>query len=458
MFVAISGTQSDGARYALDAAKRGAVAMVSESIIEPEDLLEGKGLALIRVEDARNALAIIAARFYEHPSRSVKLIGVTGTNGKTTVTYLLESILNGNGFSVGVIGTVDYRYGGQAFTAGMTTPESVDINRMLSEMNGMGVSHCMLEVSSHALTFQRIKGLEFGVTVFTNLSQDHLDFHGTLEDYMLSKKSLFRDYPQDQRVVNVDDLLGREIFEEVPENTMTVGIHENADVRAENIRLERTGSYFNLKAPCGVLPVRSSLLGKHNVYNILSAAGAALQLGISLDDIVSGINALGAVPGRFEKVDCGQDFTVVVDYAHTEDAMSNILRAARSFTEGRILTVFGCGGDRDRGKRPKMGRVAVEASDFAVVTSDNPRSEDPGKIIEDIREGIPAYCGENERYVCVPERSEAIRLAIDRAGSGDFVIIAGKGHEDYQILNAETIHFDDREVAEKALRVRLSLD
>ncbi len=458
LFVAIPGIRRDGTRFIPDALAGGALAVITESPIASIKHIVPDNVTLIQVKDTRNALAFISCRFYDLPSAKLNLIGITGTNGKTTVSYLLESILTRQNEPTGVIGTIEYRFGNKRFPAGMTTPESTDINRILKEMTIQGIRFCALEVSSHALTFQRVSGLEFAVTVFTNLSRDHLDFHDTLEAYMLSKKSLFHRFPKARRVVNTDDLLGLEIFEESPQETLTTGIHKIAEVMAENIETDAKGVRFNLKTPIGTHPIRSSLLGKHNVYNILSAAGAALQLGIPLESIVRGVEALEQVPGRFERVELGQDFTVVVDYAHTDDALKNILKAAREFIRGRVIVVFGCGGDRDRGKRSEMGYVAFQESDFVVITSDNPRSEDPGQIIQEVLNGLPIYAQENDRFACIPNRGEAIEFAINKARAGDIVLIAGKGHEDYQILNSGTIHFNDREVATAALKKRLNLD
>ena len=343
-------------------------------------------------------------------------------------------------------------------TASVTTPESLDINRMLRNMAGRGIGTCFLEVSSHSLTLKRVREMTFQVAVFTNLSRDHLDFHGTMEAYANAKKELFRANDVKKRVLNTDDPIGREILKESGVETLTTGIDHPADVKAEDCVLSEEGSRFTLQTPSGNREIFTHLLGKHNVYNLLSGAAAALFQGIPLDDIDQGMRSIDRIPGRFERLNQGQDFTVVVDYAHTGDALINVLNAARAFTHGKVIVVFGCGGDRDRGKRPEMGRTALTGSDFAVITSDNPRREDPERIIDDILTGLPPEAKEGQDYTVLPDRAEAIAFAIHRAENGDFLLIAGKGHEDYQILPTGTIHFDDREVAVMALRKRLNLD
>ena len=457
LFVAIPGTRQDGARYIPDAVRRGASAFITQA--PPEDLLDlGVGIngcTQVHVEDARHALAWVSAQFYHHPSRALCVVGITGTNGKTTLTYLLESVFGQAGNSCGVIGSINYRYAGRSFPAPITTPESLDINRMMAAMRDAGVTHCFLEVSSHSLVQKRVRELNFAVAVFTNLTRDHLDYHGDLTHYREAKKKLFHECPVGQQVINLDDPVGRELVAETDRTTLTTGIEHRADVRAEGLELSDQGVRFTLKTPFGSHPIRSSLLGRHNVYNLLSAAGVGLIRGLPLETVAAGLEALRGVPGRFEKVDAGQAFTVIVDYAHTDDALFNALQAAKGFVRGRILTVFGCGGDRDPTKRGAMGRIAVEESDLTLITSDNPRTEDPLKIIEDIRAGLPSRSRESEDYLVIPDRREAIFRAIGLAQPGDLVLIAGKGHEDYQILGTETIHFDDRETAREALEKHL---
>jgi len=454
LFLAMPGFRLDGTRFIADAVNRGAAAFITEAPLDRVAESSLPGMTAIRVENCRLALAGISSQYFGQPSRQLNLIGITGTNGKTTVAYLLESIFRAFDSPAGIIGTINYRYGGKTFRAAMTTPESLDLNRMMADMVSLGIRNCVMEVSSHSLALHRVRGLDFTAAVFTNLSRDHLDFHDALEDYMLAKKSLFTDHGIDQRVVNIDDLLGREIRREAPRGTLTTAIHDRASVMAENIVLNKEGSRFDLKTLWGNLPVRSRLLGKHNIYNMLSAAAAALQQNVPLETVVRGMETLACIPGRLQCVDLGQDFTVAVDYAHTDDALANVLKTARTFIRNKIILVFGCGGDRDRGKRGEMGRVALRESDFAIVTSDNPRSENPERIIADICRGIPPHAREGRDFTLIADRKKAIEYAIGKAGEGDLVLIAGKGHEDYQILKTQTIHFDDREVALAALRKR----
>ena len=454
LFVAIHGFQQDGFKFIDDAISRGASAFVTEVSVE-----ELSGLSLsessataICTEDSRIALASISSEFYHRPSDQIDLYGVTGTNGKTTVTYILDSIHNVRNEQSGIIGTIHYSYGNTDLSALITTPESLDINRMLYEMTERKIRQCFLEVSSHSLALKRVHGMHFAVGIFTNLSRDHLDFHGTMDNYKEAKKRLFRDNFVEKVVTNVDDPVGREIANEFSGDLLTTGIERKADVMAENCKLSETGSYFTIKTPYGSCKIRTHLLGRHNIYNLISAASAALLQGISMDKINQGLQSVNSIPGRFEKVSCEQGFSVVVDYAHTDDALRNVLRAAQTFTSGRIITVFGCGGDRDRGKRKAMGRIAVEESGFTIVTSDNPRKEDPQCIVDDILKGIPSSLDQGKDYEVIVDRKEAIKFAIHQARPGDLVMIAGKGHEDYQILKAGTVNFDDREVATEVMR------
>ncbi len=460
LFVAMPGVRHDGSQFIKEALHRQAAAYITEAPVD--QLLElNAGLqdaTAIIVEDSRHALAWVAARFYGHPSRQMSLVGITGTNGKTTLTYLLESIFNEAGNRSGVIGSINYRYPGNTASAPMTTPEALDINRLLTEMLAHDTAHCFMEVSSHALALKRVRELSFTVAVFTNLTRDHLDYHKSFEHYKASKKELFKDCAVKKQVINTDDPVGREIVQETTRSTLTTGIDQPADVRAENCRVSVDGIRFTLKTPNGTVAIQSSLLGRHNIYNLLSASAVALSEGLSLEVIAQGLRALSSVPGRFEKIQLGQDFTVAVDYAHTDDALSNVLRAAREIARNRVIVVFGCGGDRDPGKRPLMGRVALELSDLAIITSDNPRTEDPDQIIGQICAGFPAGVQLEKDYILRPQRREAIEFAVNHAQAGDLVLIAGKGHETYQILNTGTIAFDDREVAAEALKKKLSLN
>jgi UDP-N-acetylmuramoyl-L-alanyl-D-glutamate--2,6-diaminopimelate ligase len=460
LFIAMPGHHHDGGRFIGQAIEKKAGAFVTEMPQKQiaEAGFQSSGVTAIHVDDSRHVLAWVSDRFYGRPSDQLDLIGITGTNGKTTLTYLLERIFETAGHSCGVIGSINYRYGGTEYPAPMTTPEALEINRMLSEMTGQGVDKCCIEVSSHSLALKRARELRFAVAVFTNLTRDHLDYHKTFEHYKDSKKILFRDCKIQKQVINIDDPVGREIVQENSLETLTTGLDSSADVTAEDCALSEDGIRFTLKTPSGTQGIQSPLLGQHNVYNLLSASAVALAQGISLDHIGQGIQSLERVPGRFEKIQRGQDFMVAVDYAHTDDALANALKAARTISEKGVIVVFGCGGDRDPGKRKEMGRVALEMSDFTVITSDNPRTEDPEQIIRQVCEGIPADRKQNEHYTILPNRRKAIDFAIHRAQTGDLVLIAGKGHEDYQILNTGKIHFDDREEAERALKKRLGID
>jgi UDP-N-acetylmuramoyl-L-alanyl-D-glutamate--2,6-diaminopimelate ligase len=457
LFTAIPGIKVDGDKYIPDALSRKAHAFISQAPTEKFLGLRGENddVTAINVKDARHAMAWLAAEFYSHPSKKMNLVGITGTNGKTTLSYILESIYRQKGNECGVIGTINCRYGGKIIPSNMTTPESIDINRMLSEMLKNDVSNCFLEVSSHSLDLKRVRELRFSIGVITNISRDHIDFHQDMDSYKISKKSFFKDCFMEKQVINIDDVVGKEIIEETTRETMTTGIETQADVMAKNCRLSRDGINFTLCTPNGDSEINSALVGLHNIYNLLSAAAVALLQGLTLDQIASGIQGIKNVPGRFETISMGQDFTVAVDYAHTSDALENVIQAAKSLNPSKIITVFGCGGDRDRGKRAEMGNIATSMSDFSVITNDNPRSEDSNQIIDDIKKGIPESIIEEENFTVIPDRRKAIQRAIEFASSGSLVLIAGKGHEDYQILNAGKIHFDDREVAREAIRERL---
>ena len=457
LFAAIPGMKHDGDNFIPEALANKAHAFITQA---PTEKFLGlsvgrKDVTAINVKDARHAMAWLAAEFYSHPSKNINLVGITGTNGKTTLSYILENIYRQDGDKCGVIGSINCRYDGKIFPSHMTTPESVDINRMLDEMNRHEIGNCFLEVSSHSLQLKRVRELRFAVGAITNFTRDHIDFHGSMDNYKNAKKSFFNDCFMDKQALNVDDPIGREIMRETSRETMTTGIDMAADVMAENCRLSKNGIQFSLKTPSGTREISSPLLGRHNIYNLLSASAVALLQGLPLEQVCRGIQSIRNVPGRFETIQMGQDFTVAVDYAHTSDALENALRAAKSFDPKNIIIVFGCGGDRDRGKRADMGRVATAMSDFAVITNDNPRSEDSNQIIEDIKKGIPESAGADEKYAVIPDRKEAIQRAIDKAGKGSLVLIAGKGHEDYQVLSTGTIHFDDREVAGEALQKRL---
>ncbi len=451
LFVAIKGFNVDGHDYIDEVIKRGAVAIVSERRVK--DIIPGtKKVTGITVSDSRRALAVISNNFYRHPSREIRIVGITGTNGKTTTSYLILSILKSSSFKAGVIGTIGYTFGDRRLSAPQTTPESLDLQRLFREMADAGTDYCVLEVSSHSLELDRVFGSDIDIGVFMNLGHDHLDFHETIEGYFQSKMKLFSDYDLKRCIVNIDDQWGREIVKRASTEIMTFGIKEG-DIRGEDIEISKDGISFVASTPIGKTYIESGLVGYHNVYNILASVAVAISQDISLKQIREGIGLMGGVPGRFEPVDEGQDFLVVVDYAHTDDALRNVIMSARGLTDKRVITVFGCGGNRDKEKRPLMGKVAVTHSDLTIVTSDNPRGEEPRKIVNDIERGIKEVSGRGE-YRVILDRREAIECGINEAGPGDIVIIAGKGHETYQIIGDTRVDFDDREVAKEVLRER----
>ena len=452
LFVAIPGDKYNGEAFIKDAWVKGAVVFVTQSPLESLSLpsMGGRGFTALCVEDSRKALSKISANFYNQPSEHLNLTGITGTNGKTTLTYILEALSRADGRQAGVIGTINCHFGETIIPAVMTTPESLDLNQSIRQMVDAGISDCFLEVSSHALSQKRVYDMSFEVGIFTNLSRDHLDFHGNMDEYKNSKAKLFRENRVKVPVINIDDPTGKEFAVEFNRNVISIGKSRAADFSAEDITLEATGSQFTLKTPSGSIQVRTNLLGEHNVYNLLSAAAAASAQGISLDVIQNVFQKIPTIPGRFESVNSGQNFSVLVDYAHTEDALSKSITAAKAFTRGKVIVVFGCGGDRDRGKRKKMGQVALKNADFSIITSDNPRTEDPERIIDDICRDI-TYA---DSYRTITNRREAIGYAIDRAKKNDLVLISGKGHENYQVVGSKKEYFDDREVAKEFLGKR----
>ena len=453
VFVALKGLKADGVAFAEQAIARGAQAVVSES---PRPA--GVQVPWIVVRDARLALARLADRFFDHPSGRMPVIGVTGTNGKTTTAYLLAAILDAAGLKAGMLGTVAYRIGGEDREASRTTPEAPDVQRLLSDMLQQGCRSAVMEVSSHALSLKRVDGMRFAAAVFSNLTRDHLDFHEDMEAYFAAKRRLFEMLPADApAVINMDDPRGAELIA-ISRRPVTYAITAAADVRPGPIDITLGGLRFAIATPRGAVQVRSKLVGKPNVYNILAAAATAMSLDVPLDAIARGIEDLAGVPGRFEVVSTADDeVTVVVDYAHTDDALRNLLETARPLAARRLVTVFGCGGDRDRTKRPLMGMVAARLSDIVVITSDNPRTEDPARIIEEIERGIPAGSQSANRtpsVVSVADRAEAIGKAVAMAAAGDVVLIAGKGHEKYQQIGDRVLPFDDGDVARAALAKR----
>jgi UDP-N-acetylmuramoyl-L-alanyl-D-glutamate--2,6-diaminopimelate ligase len=451
LFVAVHGVATDGNLYAKAAAEHGAVSVASET---PAPAGWDTKIPWIEVTDARKALAIAAANFYGQPAKALKLVGVTGTNGKTTTTSLIDSIVRASGAKTGLLGTIAYHTPRGEHPAPNTTPESIDLQSFLAETRDAGGTYATMEASSHALTMDRVWGCHFEVAVFTNLTRDHIDYHKTFESYFAAKRKLFEGTGAEAPgvgVVNTDDPWGKKLVG-MAKKTLTYGLQNGADLKAKRFQLSFNGLNFTAQTPNGPVQVESHLVGRINVYNILSAIGAGIGLGLSNDVIEAGIRNLHAVAGRFQRVDQGQPFLVVVDYAHTDDALENLIKTAKELiTKGRIITLFGCGGSRDRTKRPIMGEISGRLSDLSILTSDNPRQEDPLKIISDVVVGMQRSGG---KYTIEPDRAKAIRLAIEEARAGDIVLLAGKGHEDYQIFADHTIHFDDREEARKALTDR----
>jgi len=470
LFVAVRGFHSDGHQFISQAIKQGATAIVAE---KQEGTPVPADTPLLIVDDSRRALALLANTFFDHPSRRLLLTGITGTNGKTTTTYLVKSIVEAAGHTVGLIGTIDYRVGDKVYPAPNTTPESLELQRLLSEMVGLGAGHCVMEVSSHALALNRIEGCEFAVAAFTNLSQDHLDFHESMDAYFQAKLKLFTGLsPEAWAIINSDDARGVEIVRKTRARVITTGFSELANVRpVGTIRHGINGLMFDAASPAGTIPVESSLVGRYNINNILTAIGIGAALGVSAEMIARGLRNMKAVPGRMEKVDEGQPFGVVVDYAHTEDAIVRLLESVREITAKRIITVFGCGGDRDRTKRPAMGAAAIQGSDIVIITSDNPRTEDPLSIIRDIEQGLvdrgvktsaqdaaKQVAPGKKPYSIIPGRHEAVAVAVGLAKPGDVVVLAGKGHEDYQIIGEKKMRFDDRQVAREEIRKRQTIE
>jgi UDP-N-acetylmuramoyl-L-alanyl-D-glutamate--2,6-diaminopimelate ligase len=453
VFVAIRGTEADGHRFVVNAIASGASAVVVEDEeAVPDPLVLHAGVAKLVVPDSRAALAAMSRNFWSDPSRSLRLVGVTGTNGKTTTTYLVRSILEAAGERVGLIGTIEYRIGDEIRPATHTTPESLELNGLLGDMVARGCTAAVMEVSSHALALKRVEGVRFQTAVFTNLTQDHLDFHGSMDAYLQAKRVLFETLdPSATAVTNIDDPSGGAMVAGTPAKVLTYGAGEGAEVRASNITLGIRGCRFTLSARGKTDTITSSLTGRFNIGNILAASGAGMSLGLPLDVVRSGIAAVASVRGRFEQVPSPLGWTAIVDYAHTPDALENVLRTIRDLRStgpGRMITVFGCGGNRDAGKRPIMGRIASSLSDRTIVTSDNPRGEDPGSIIAQIMTGVTP----GSDVQIEPDRRLAIRKALSTAEPNDVVLIAGKGHETYQVIGQTRSHFDDREEVEAFLR------
>ena len=445
LFFAFPGSRADGREFAQSAMDKGAIAVASE-LPGPA----GFHGTWIEVARGRRALSLAARNFYGKPDERLGVTGVTGTNGKTTTTYLIDAVLRAAGKTTAMVGTIEYRLAGEVRTAINTTPESLDLYRIFHALEQSGGTHASMEVSSHALALDRVYGIAFHTAVFTNLTRDHLDFHGDMQNYFAAKRLLFHPEAAPSprwAVLNSDDPYAPEIH--AVGDVLKYGFQEGADLRASELEMDFDGLRFTVEQAGQKRRLRSPLVGTFNAYNILAACGAALSYGLDWQTIATGIADCKRVPGRFDAVNQGQPFLVVVDYAHTDDALRNVISIARQLTAKRVITLFGCGGDRDRAKRPLMGMAAGEASDFVVLTSDNPRSEDPLAIMNDALVGLRRF---DTPHIAEPDRAKAIRAAIEEAKPGDIVILAGKGHEPYQVLKDRVIHFDDREQAVEVLR------
>ena len=450
IFVAIKGANADGNAFIDEALKNGAKAVVvGGSELTAHRLYNAP---VITVDDPRMALAILSAEFLGNPSKKIKVVGITGTNGKTTISYLLEAILKEAGKAPAVIGTINYRFKDKLLPSINTTPGPLELQSMLAEMLKEKVNYALMEVSSHALHQQRPAGIIFHSAIFTNLTQDHLDYHKTLEDYFQAKARLFKELPPAAfAVINADDAYGRKLESMTAAKVVSYAVDNTADVTAKDIKFDITHTEFTLSWPGRDLRLKTSLIGRHNVYNILACAGWAIKEGLDLKIVQRALEDFPCVPGRLERVETGRGFSVFVDYAHTEDALNNVIRALRQVSTGRIIVAFGCGGERDRTKRPKMGAVVTELADYAVITNDNPRSEEPLDIIEEIKKGI-----KKDNYCVIPDRMEAIKRSLTIASQGDIVLVAGKGHENYQIIKDKRLEFDDRETIKKCLALMRS--
>ena len=453
LFVCMVGVHVDGHKFIPQAVEKGAVAILTE-----KEITAPAGAAVLRVENLKEALETMVPYFHDYPARRMRLIGITGTNGKTTTSYITRAILRKAGYKVGLIGTIQIMIEDEVLPIHNTTPDVVELQHTLALMADRGMDYVVMEVSSHALDQNRVAGCEFDTAVFTNLTQDHLDYHKTLENYKLAKARLF-DLLSDRSnqkqnktaVVNIDDGAGSTMLEHAACSHITYAIHKAADLQAQDIHVHAGGADFTIAGAFGTMPLQLKITGIFNVYNVMSAVGAALAEHIDPACIRQTLQEFRSVPGRFELVDEGQDFSVIVDYAHTPDGLENILHTARQIAKKRIITVFGCGGDRDRTKRPIMGHIAAELSDVVIATSDNPRTEDPEFILSQVEAGVRETLG-SKQHEKITDRRTAIFRAVELAEPEDIVVIAGKGHEDYQILKDRTIHFDDKEVAREAIR------
>lgn len=445
LFICVSGYKYDGHNYISDAIQKGAVAFITE-----KDTAAAEAV-MVKVESSRSAMPILASNFYGNPSQKLRLIGITGTNGKTTTTYLIKSIMEANKKKVGLLGTISTQIGDKIYISSRTTPEALDLQCLFREMADSDVDYVVMEVSSHSLDLGRVEGCNFKIGVFTNLTQDHLDFHKTIENYRNAKKKLFY-MVKGANIINVDDEHGKIIADELKKlgtKLITYGIDNKADIMAKNIEITSKGVGFTIVTPEYEAELNIRIPGKFSVYNALAAATAAYAEGIHRDIIREGLNKVDNVPGRSEIIKTDTPYTVIVDYAHTPDGLQNILASVKEYARGRIITLFGCGGDRDKEKRPIMGNIAGKMSDYSIITSDNPRTEEPMDIIRQIEVGIKSTGCD---YICIENRRDAIKYALAMARPDDIVLLAGKGHETYQILKDRTIPFDEREIVEELLR------
>ncbi len=444
IFVAVKGADDDGHKYIFDAISRGAnVIVTQENVNVPAEI------CLIVAANSRHALAVMADIFYDHPSRKVKVVGVTGTNGKTTVTYFLRSIFQVAGSKVGLIGTINYEIAGRTIPAPNTTPGALDVQRYLAEMASAGVEYAVMEVSSHALDQYRVDAVDFACGIFTNITSEHLDYHKTFDAYLTAKGKLFRYLPRESvAVLNADDPNSASLAQRTKASVFYYGMEKESPYSARLLSMGLDGASIRLNTPAGSVSIQTPLIGVHNVYNILAAAAAAHAMGIRLDEVVAGVSALDVVPGRLERVAEAKTFAAFVDYAHTDDGLRKVLASLKPLIDGRLILVFGCGGDRDRTKRPRMGAVAQELADIILVTSDNPRSEDPQAIIDEILAGVTP----SDDVYSEPDRKKAIEAACRLAGPDDVVLVAGKGHETYQKFKDTVIPFDDKAVIRDFVR------
>ena len=446
LFAALRGENKDGFHFIPEAITNGATAILSERP-KPSEF----DVNWIQVQEARKSLALCAANFYHHPTRQLKVIGITGTKGKTTIAYMIESILKAADFLPGVVGTITYRGPGLTMSAERTTPEAPDLQFLLKNMVSQEATHCVMEVSSHSLELDRVTGIEFDVAVFTNLSGEHLDYHQTMERYFEAKKKLFflPSQKKTQAVINTDNAWGKKLIDELHMGAITFGLEANALVRAKEFSHSEQGIDLVIQYPAGKMSLSSALLGRRNLYNILAAVATALVLKVPENKIAEGIASLQGIPGRFEKIPNSYGMNIFVDYAHNDEALRQLLETAKELATKKTIVVFGAGGDRDKSKRPRMGEAAGKLADYSIITSDNPRSEDPLAIISEIERGMKK--SGSKQYEIIPDRKKAIARAIEIGQPGDYILVAGKGHEDYQIIKDKIIHFSDAEVITELL-------